>query len=80
MSHISTVVVSPVRTTDVTIEGDDVTIVRSQPPIVISEIAVGMPGPAGGVLSTSFDWIEGLTQAQFDALVTKDPTTLYVIT
>lgn len=33
----------------------------------------------GAVTGTKISSIEGLTQAEFDALTTKDPSTLYVV-
>lgn len=44
----------------------------SSPPVPVTAVT----GPGGGVGITQ---IVSLTQAQYDAIVTKDPATLYVI-
>lgn len=52
----------------------EVTTALISPPVVVVEMIAGQPGSDG----TDANWTQ-MTQAQYDALVVKDPTTLYVI-
>jgi hypothetical protein len=55
----------------------EVTTALISPPVVVVEMLTGQPG-APGEDGTDANWTQ-MTQAQYDALVVKDPTTLYVI-
>jgi hypothetical protein len=55
-------------------DGDTVVEVTTGPPVVVVDVGdlTGAPGPPGET------WVV-MTQADYDALATKDPETLYII-